>query len=190
MKDIIFIVGPSGIGKTTLAKKLFNYFKSVYIEQHMIPEFITQNGKDEVVGEFEEETLWTSMVALINNFSNLNYKNIIALDFDDSRCRDIPEIFRGTNFIIIKLISSNYEQNSNQMQNRKHGLIDIKLLEESTKLINNRDLLINEYSIDIANKSEEQVFSEALNLICKKESLINYNYVKPNKKLFYTWVKK
>lgn len=32
MKDYIFIIGPSAVGKTSLAKSLYNHYKDVYIE--------------------------------------------------------------------------------------------------------------------------------------------------------------
>lgn len=37
--DFIFIIGPSGVGKTTLAKGLYEHYKGVYFEQNMVPEF-------------------------------------------------------------------------------------------------------------------------------------------------------
>ncbi len=40
MKDFIFLIGPSAVGKTILAKELYQYYKGVYIEQSMVPEFI------------------------------------------------------------------------------------------------------------------------------------------------------
>lgn len=30
--DYIFIIGPSAVGKTTLAKKLYKYYEGVYLE--------------------------------------------------------------------------------------------------------------------------------------------------------------
>jgi ABC-type ATPase involved in cell division len=50
MKDFIFIVGPSGVGKTTLAKQIIVHYKSFYIEQSMIPEFLTLHGKAAITG--------------------------------------------------------------------------------------------------------------------------------------------
>ena len=38
--DFIFVIGSSAVGKTTLAKKLYQHYNGVYIEQNMVPEFI------------------------------------------------------------------------------------------------------------------------------------------------------
>lgn len=189
MRDFIFIIGPSGVGKTTLAKQLFEHYKSVYIEQNMIPEFLTLDGKTEITGEFEEETCWSNTVALLKNFNNLGYKNVIGLDFDDLRTRDIPEVFKGYNFITLKLICSNYRQNLNQMLHREAGgLIDTDLLEKMSLKIPTRKLLVNEFEIDVKEKTSEDVMHEAVELIDNAIALLNYEYVKPRKEEFYSWV--
>jgi len=187
MKDYIFIIGPSGVGKTTLAKGLFQHYKGVYFEQNMIPEFGIPADVDE--GKYEEEVLWESSVELLKYFHNKGIKNIIGLDFNDLRTREIPIIFKGTNYITLKLISSNYEQNKNQMLERgEKGLVDLELLEVSTKKIMNRELLPNEVLIDVAGKSKEKVLQEAIELIDNYESKIDYEYEEPSKELFYSWV--
>ena len=38
--DFIFIIGPSAVGKTTLAKSLYQHYNGVYLEQNMVPEFV------------------------------------------------------------------------------------------------------------------------------------------------------
>lgn len=187
MKDYIFIIGPSGVGKTTLAKGLFEHYKGVYFEQNMIPEFGIPNDVDE--GKYEEEILWESSIELLKYFHNKGIKNIIGLDFNDLRTGDIPIIFKGTNFITLKLISTNYDQNKNQMIERgEKGLVDLELLEVSTKKIMNRELLPNEVLIDVAGKTKEEVLNEAINIIDNYESKLNYEYEKPSKELFYSWV--
>ena len=187
MKDFIFIIGPSGVGKTTLAKGLFEHYKGVYFEQNMIPEFGIPDNVDE--GKYEEEILWESSMELLQFFHNKGMKNIIALDFNDLRTREIPKIFKGKNFITLKLISSNYEQNKNQMIERgEKGLVDLELLEKSTKKIMNRELLPNEVLLDVANKSKEEVLNEAIKIIDNYESDIEYDYTEPSKELFYSWV--
>lgn len=187
--DFIFIIGPSGVGKTTLAKRLFKHYKSVYIEQDMIPEFRTLYGVTEMTGELEEKTCWVGIVALMKSFHSLGYKNVIGLDFNDLRTRDIPEVFMGYNFITIKLICSDYNQNLSQMLNRgEGGLIDVGLLEEETPKINGRELLINEFCIDVKGKAPEEVEQDVIKLIDEAHIMVEYTYVKPDKELFYSWV--
>lgn len=186
MQDFIFIIGPSGVGKTTLAKGLFKHYNSVYFEQNMIPKFGIPDNVDK--GVYEEEILWESSIEMLKYFHNKGIKNIIALDFNDLRTREIPIIFKGKNFITLKLISSNYEQNKMQMLERGNGLIDIELLKVSTRKIMNRELLPNEVLLDVANKSKEEVLKEAINIIDNYDCKLDYEYTEPSKESFYSWV--
>ncbi len=154
----------------------------------MIPEFFVPNGQDE--GKFEEEVLWECSINMLEYFYNKGLKNIIALDFDDVRTREIPKIFKGKSFMTIKLICSDYEQNRNQMITRgKSGLLDLELLKNSTEKIMNRSLLPNEVILDVARKTKEEVLKEAINLIDTYKPLLDYEYKLANKEFFYSWVK-
>ena len=190
MHQIIFIDGFSGVGKTTLAKKLHKHYKGVYIEQYMIPDFVTKDGKTEINGQEEDETLYRLMVANIKEFASLGYKNIIALDFNEIRFRDIPVDFQGYDYIILHLVC-NKEQNINQMKNRGKGLIDLEMLEKGylRKEKYPRTLLPNEIIIDVSNKSADEVFELAVNKVDNTKSLLDYEYKMPDKKCFGTWVK-
>lgn len=190
MKDYIFIIGPSAVGKTTLAKSLYNHYKGVYIEQNMMPEFNIPKNVDE--GIFEEKICWENTLEQIKFFHNKGFKNIIALDFDDLRTREIPKIFKGTNFITLKLISSNPTQIKEQMIKRHNegtGLFDLENVMRSNEVISKRPLLPNERIIDICGKSANDVLQEAILIIDEYKSIKNYEYKLPNRNLFLSWVK-
>ena len=114
----------------------------------MVPEFIIpKNVKD--VGIYEEQLCWENTLAQIKFFYDKGFKNIVALDFDDIRARELPKIFHGYNFIIIRLISSNPEQIKIQMEHRKNnegGLFRPEYIERSNSVIKNRKLMPNEIS--------------------------------------------
>lgn len=189
MKDFIFVTGASGIGKTTLCNGLLRHYKTTCVEQHMVPEFISRDGTEMMTGELEELTCWENQVAMLMCFHRLGYKNIIASDIDDLRTADIPVVFKGTDFITIKLICSDPDQIREQMKNRLcNGLIDYELQEKMNRKNIQRDPLINEVEIDVAGKSITDVLEEAVNIIDTMPSLIDYEYTKPPKEMFYSWV--
>ena len=189
MKDFIFITGASGIGKTTLCNGLLRHYKTTCVEQHMIPEFISRDGTEPMTGVLEELTCWENQVAMLMCFYKLGYKNILASDIDDLRTADIPIVFKGTEFITIKLVSGDSDQIREQMKNRSNnGLIDYELQEKMNRKNIMREPLINEVEIDVAGKSIEEVLEEAINIIDTTPSLLNYEYTKPPKELFYSWV--
>lgn len=189
MRDFIFITGASGIGKSTLAGGLLRHYKTTCIEQHMIPEFISRDGSEPMTGELEEITCWENQVAMLLCFHKLGYKNIIASDIDDLRTADIPAVFKGTDFITIKLICSDLHQIQEQMKNRpNNGLIDYELQKKMNEKNINRPPLINEVEIDVAGKSIEEVLEQAVNIIETAPSRLDYEYTKPEKDLYYSWV--
>lgn len=189
MKDFIFITGASGIGKTTLANGLLEHYKTTCIEQHMIPEFISRDGNEPMTGELEELTCWENQVAMLMCFHRLGYKNIIATDIDDLRTADIPIVFKGTDFITIKLICSDLQQIQEQMKNRpNNGLVDFELQEKMNEKNLLRSPLVNEVEIDVAGKSIGEILKQAINIIETTPSCFDYEYTKPPKEMFYSWV--
>ena len=189
MKDFIFVTGASGVGKTTLCNGLLAHYKTTCVEQHMIPEFISRDGKEQMTGELEELTCWENQVAMLKCFHKLGYKNVIASDIDDLRTADIPIVFKGTDYIIVKLISSDLSQIQKQMKNRpNNGLIDYELQEKMNDKNIKRKPLINEVEIDVAGKTIEEVLEQAVNIIETTCSKLEYEYEKPSKDFFYSWV--
>ena len=165
--DYIFIIGPSAVGKTTLAKGLYLHYHGVYIEQNMVPEFVIPDTVEDV-GAFEEQLCWENTLRQIQFFHDRGFRHIVALDFDDIRARELPRIFRGSDFITLKLVSGDPDQIRRQMIHRNRnggGLFAPERIERSNEVIKNRALLPNEVMIDVAGKTSEEVLAEAISII-------------------------
>lgn len=90
--DYIFIIGPGAVGKTTLAKSLYRHYNGVYLEQNMVPEFVVPNGVGDV-GIYEEQLCWDNVLLQLKFFYDKGHRNIVALDFDDIRTRELPFVY-------------------------------------------------------------------------------------------------
>lgn len=75
------------------------------------------------------------------------------------------------------------------MKNRpNNGLIDYELQEKMNEKNIKRNPLVNEVEIDVAGKSIEEVLEQAISIIDTTTSLLDYEYTKPPKEMFYSWV--
>ena len=188
--DYIFIIGPSAVGKTTLAKALYLHYGGVYIEQSMVPEFVIPDGVEDV-GLFEEQLCWENTLLQIKYFRDKGFRNIVALDFDDVRARELPIIFRGSDFITLRLVSGDPGQIMRQMMHRKRhegGLYAPDRVERSNEVIRSRRLLPNEVLIDIAGKSKEEVLAEAIGIIDHFQPDKDYDEPPDDERHYLSWV--
>lgn len=190
MLDFIFIIGPSGVGKTTLAARLYKQLGGVYIEQNAVPEFeIPAYVKD--IGVYEEQVCWGCVLRQAEYFHSLGRHNIVILDFDDLRAREIPLLFKGHRYIIIRLYSSDPEQLRAQMAHRRDnegGLYAPQGIAEVNERISSRPLLPNEVKTDVAGKDREQVLSEVLGIINGFEPQLDYEYELCGTDGYLSWV--
>ena len=69
-----------------------------------------------------------------------------------------------------------------------NGLIDYELQEKMNEKNIKRNPLVNEVEIDVAGKSIEEVLEQAISIIDTTTSLLDYEYTKPPKEMFYSWV--
>ena len=191
MLDFIFITGPSAVGKSTLAKELYKRLGGVYIEQNTVPEFtVPPYVLDE--GAYEERVCWGCVLRQAEYFKGIGMRNIVILDFDDLRTRELPLIFKGQRFLILRLFSSDPEQIKTQMIHRAKnggGLFDLTRAERMNRKISRRPLLPNELSIDVAGKTAPQVLDEAYAAVKGFEPLTDYDYLPGDMNDYYSWVK-
>lgn len=188
--DFIFIIGPSAVGKTTLAKGLYQHYNGVYIEQNMVPEFIIPEDVADI-GVFEEQLCWENVLLQSRFFHEKGLKNIVALDFDDIRTRELPLEFKGYDFITIKLVSSDPAQIKRQMEHRNEnegGLYVPGYVERANSVIMGRALLPNEVMIDVAGKTKEVVLNEAINIIDNFNPVKKFDYELDDEHNYLSWV--
>ena len=188
--DFIFIIGPSAVGKTTLAQGLYQHYNGVYIEQNMVPEFIIPEDVADI-GVFEEQLCWENVLLQLRFFHEKGLKNIVALDFDDIRTRELPLEFKGYDFITLKLASSDPDQIKQQMKHRNEnegGLYVPGYVERANLVIMGRALLPNEAMIDVAGKTKEVVLNEAINIIDNFHPLKEYDYKLDDEHNYLSWV--
>lgn len=188
--DFIFIIGAPAVGKTTLAKELYKKLGGVYIEQNTVPEFtIPENVKDE--GVFEERVCWGCVLRQAEYFRGLGFHNIVILDFDDLRAREIPMLFRGQSFIIIRMISGDVQQLIAQMEHRRDnegGLYYPEMAEKINCKLMTRPMLPNEVTVDVSGKTKEQILEEAEKLVEGFEPQLSYEYELDDINNYYSWV--
>ncbi len=188
--DFIFIIGPSAVGKTTLARSLYKHYNGVYLEQNMVPEFCIPSDSNDP-GLYEEQLCWDNVLTQLKFFYDNGLRHIVALDFDDIRTKELPKIFRGYKFIILRLFSSNADQIKEQMEHRKNnegGLYMPNYIERSNSVIMNRRLLPNEIKIDVAGKTPTDVLQTAISVIDNFEVQANYDYDPDREQEYLSWV--
>lgn len=188
--DYIFIIGPSAVGKTTLARALYRHYRGVYLEQNMVPEFIIPDTVSDE-GIYEEQLCWENVLLQLKFFHEKGCRNIVALDFDDVRARELPLHFKGCRFITLRLVSSDPSQIRRQMLHRhenKGGLYAPEYVERSNAVIMGRRLLPNEVLIDIAGKTREDIFREATELIDGFKPMTDYEYEPDDEHNYLSWV--
>lgn len=189
--DFIFIIGAPAVGKTTLAKELYLRLGGVYIEQNGVPEFVIPAETDDI-GEFEETLCWENVLAQARFFAEKGFRNIVILDIDDVRTREIPELFKGSRFIILRLFSSDIGKILAQMEHRREnegGLYDTDLAERLNAKMVRRPLLPNEIKLDISGKNAEQVLEEAAKIVGNHEPLLDYEYELGDINDYCSWVR-
>lgn len=188
--DYIFLIGLSAVGKTTLAKGLFARFGGVYIEQNMASEFsIPAECPD--AGLYEESLCWDNVMLQTRFFHERGCRPVIALDFDDVRARELPLVYRGKRFLIVRLVCSEDGQILRQMERRRQhegGLYAPEWALRANEVIRSRALLPNEKVLDVAGKSPEQVLEEAAAIMETFVPETDFTYMLDDEKHYLSWV--
>ena len=143
------------------------------------------------IGIYEEQLCWENVLLQLKFFYEKGLRNIVALDFDDVRTRELPLLFKGYKFVTLKLVSSDTNQTKNQMihrHNNEGGLYVPDYVERANDVIMSRRLLPNEVQIDIAGKTKEDVLKETIDIIDHFKPLTEYEYELDDERNYLSWV--
>ncbi len=156
MKDLIFIAGAPGSGKSTVAKILQHRLNSPLFEFGWIPEF--RNTGEKEISYSEEESLAFENLALVaKNYAKHGFKNVIITDLNNDFIQQIPALFDGHDFVIYTLRLNDEtvlkdrvldETRSSEYRNWGKAV-------EINRLLKNRQPYTSEIFIDVGSQPAE-----------------------------------
>ncbi|WP_212974362.1 hypothetical protein [Bacillus sp. J14TS2] len=165
--DFIIFHGSPGCGKTTMARKFHEYYKSPYFEFGWIPEFRSLTPSMNISQKQEEQLSFENLMLVAKNYNKHGYKNVILTDLDDIRMIDIPNELGNYNYVIITLYVDRDEVIKQRIMTRDNGN-HFKDWEQSLKtnaLIQQRQKLPNEYRILNSRDDTEMTFKEIKDIL-------------------------
>ncbi len=165
-RDIIFIHGAPGTGKSSLAWALQERLKSPCFEFGWIPEFRLKNNS--TITYVEEESLaFENLTLVIKNYISHGFCNIIVTDLKDRIVQKLSESFKDYSYILITLWIDNNEVlkervlNENRSSQFRNWKYSIELNEELVE----RSLMGSEIRFNSSEKSIEELVSEVIKLL-------------------------
>jgi len=187
--DFIVLHGSAGIGKSTLAKRLHEQYKSPYFEFGWIPEFRMLAPSIEISQRQEEQLSFENLITVVKNYNKHGFKNIILTDLNDIRLFDIPNVFAEYNYVIITLYTDSDEVIKQRILTRDNGnqFMDWNVSIKINEMIKRRGKLPNEYRI-CSKDNPNSTYEEIINLLKGHKPSINNHISYLTKDMFYSYI--
>jgi hypothetical protein len=180
--DFIFIYGSDGYKEDILPKAVSAHYDSPIILGRMMIEEKNEEGK--ALTHDEEAFSWKNMNAILRTAYKNEMQNAVVAGFDDPRAEEIPLLFKGFHFLILKTVCSDERVMADRMEEMPEGEKTMQIRRNRENL--NRPELVNEIRLDTAGLSETEVLKKALELIEGTESLTEYGLEGPGRETFVT----
>lgn len=157
MLDFIFIGGAPGTGKTTIAKLLRKYLKSPAIEYSWIRGFHLDEGWTNM-SEKEEAMSFENILFILRNYVKNGYQNVIVSDFEDSRLKQLENLFPNNKYSIFTLFLTDEEELKRRVltESRDSGFRDFEKSIIWNKNVRERQTFPHELKIDNTKNTPEQ----------------------------------
>jgi len=161
MKDLIFIAGAPGVGKSSVATELQKKLGSPCFEFGWIPEFC-QKGNEIITYKEEEGIAFENLTLVAKNYVKHKFSNIIITDLQDERILGLHNQFENYNYALFTLTVSDDELLKSRILNgdRSSEYRDWEAGLKINRKILSRELLPNEIRIDSTNKSISAIVEE------------------------------
>ena len=162
-KDIIFIHGAPGSGKSTVAQALHQQLNSPWFEFGWIPEF-RQKGEAFLTYEEEEQLSFENLCLVVRNYLRHGFCNIILTDLRDPVLHQALRRFSRRNYLLVTLWVRTEDVLKQRVldETRLSGYRDWEEALALNQLYLSRPLLGNELRIDVTCCPIESVVNQIL----------------------------
>ncbi len=167
MKELIFIDGPPGIGKTTISKilqKELNYSPLIDLDwvrgYHLDPQWKKANEKEKAMS-------FKNLIYTIKNYLKNKYKNILVVGLGEELIRKTISQTKVKNYLIVTLTINENKELKARVLNKKRDS-GFRKFEESAKynaLLKKRKLIKNEFKIDNSHNNVHLTVKKITSLI-------------------------
>jgi adenylate kinase family enzyme len=165
MKNVIFIAGAPGSGKTTIARLLKEKLQSPHVDLGWLRQFhLDREWKR--ASESEERMSFENLVSILKNYIKNGYQNVIVTDLTESKVHEISGVFQNDSYIIISLtVGSDEELEKRVLGERDSGFKNVEAALRWNQEVKERPSLPNEHKLDNSHDDPKRTVEEILKLI-------------------------
>jgi len=166
MKDIIFINGAPGTGKTTICRLLKEKLNSPFIDYDWIKGFhLNTNWTNK--SEKEDKMSFENLKFIIKNYLKNKYKNIILTSLNEKHVDKLIKTFPKLRYTLLTLVVNDDEKLKKRVliESRDSGWRNYKESIKLNKMIKERNPFKNEVKIDNTRNSPNKTVKEILKLV-------------------------
>lgn len=166
MKDLIFISGAPGSGKSTITKLLEEKLHSPAIDFGWLRELHLDREWKQASAE-EEQMAFENLVFMLRNYIKHGYKNMLVNDLTDRRIQGLPQLFSGDNYLIVSLVLEDEDELKKRMldESRDSGFRDVEAALKWNQLLQERPAVKNEIKLDNSVQDAAKTVKEILKLV-------------------------